>query len=173
MAAVAVARVADTLTLARLLLAVLIAVVLAADRLLLGAVLLVFGWTTDTADGFFARKAPGMTRLGQWDAAIDGMVGVGIMVGLVLGGFVPVAWLIAVLALGGLLLFASSAASGMLLQGISYGWFLWILSGRHTGGLILVLAAIALVTMIHGPAGAEGATSQVLRRCGPPGRGSS
>lgn len=150
MATVAVARVADTLTSARLLLAVLIALVLAADRLLLGAVLLVCGWTADTADGFFARKTPGMTRLGQWDATIDGLVGVGLMVGLVLGGFVPPAWLIAVPALGGLMLFAGSAASGTLLQGISYGWFLWVLSERHTGGLILVLAAVALIAMIHG-----------------------
>ena len=150
MVTVAVARVADTLTLARLLLAVLIAVALAADRLLLGALMLVCGWTSDTADGFFARKAPGMTRLGQWDATIDGMVGVGLMVGLVLGGSVPVGWLIVVLALAGLLVFAGSAASGMLLQGTSYGWFLWILAERHTGGLILVVTAIALVAIVHG-----------------------
>lgn len=150
MLTVEVARVADTLTLTRLLLAVLLALVLAADRLLLGALILVCGWTTDTADGFFARKAPGMTRLGRWDATIDGMVGVGLMLGLVLGGFAPAVWLIPMLALGGLLLFARSAASGMLLQGIAYGWFLWILAEEHEGGLILVLAAIAMVAMIHG-----------------------
>ena len=150
MTTVAVARVADTLTLARLLLAGLIAVVLAADRLLLGAVILVCGWTTDTADGFFARKAPGMTKLGPWDATVDGIVGMGLMLGLVLGGFVPLAWLIAVLALGGLLFFAGSSASGMLLQGIAYGWFLWILAERHTGALILVLAVIVVVAIIHG-----------------------
>lgn len=150
MATVAVARVADTLTLARLLLAVLITVALAADRLLLGAVMLVCGWATDTADGFFARKAPGLTKLGPWDATVDGIVGMGLMLGLVLGGFAPIGWLVAVLALGGLLLFASSAASGMLLQGIAYGWFLWILADRHTGGLIVVLTAIAIVATIHG-----------------------
>lgn len=150
MVTVAVARVADTLTLARLLLAVMIAMALAADRLLLAAVMLVCGWATDTADGFFARKAPGMTKLGPWDATVDGVVGMGLMLGLVLGGFAPNGWLVAVLGLGGLLLFAGSAASGMLLQGIAYGWFLWTLSDRHTGGLILVLTAIGIVAVIHG-----------------------
>ena len=124
MVTVAVARAADTLTLARLALAVLLALVIAGDRLLLGAVILVSGWTTDTMDGILARRAPGMTRLGPWDATIDGMVGAGLMVGLVMGGYAPVAWLIPALVLGGLLVFARSAASGMLLQGMAYGWFL-------------------------------------------------
>ena len=94
MVTVAVARAADTLTLARLALAVLLALVIAGDRLLLGAVILVSGWTTDTMDGILARRAPGMTRLGPWDATIDGMVGAGLMVGLVMGGYAPMAWLI-------------------------------------------------------------------------------
>ena len=150
MATVAVARAADTLTLARLALAVLIALVIAVDRLLLGAVILVCGWTTDTMDGVLARRAPGMTNLGPWDATIDGMVGVGLMVGLVMGGYVPAVWLIPILTLGGLLLFVRSAASGMLLQGISYGWFLWILASENTSGFVLVVAAITIAAIIHG-----------------------
>ena len=150
MATVAVARAADTLTLARLALAVLIALVIAVDRLLLGAVILVCGWTTDTMDGVLARRAPGMTNLGPWDATIDGMVGVGLMVGLVMGGYVPAVWLIPILTLGGLLLFVRSAASGMLLQGISYGWFLWILASENTSGFVLVVATITIAAIIHG-----------------------
>ena len=150
MVTVAVARAADTLTLARLALAVLLALVIAGDRLLLGAVILVCGWTTDTMDGILARRAPGMTRLGPWDATIDGMVGAGLMVGLVMGGYAPMAWLIPALVLGGLLVFARSAASGMLLQGMAYGWFLQILSVEDTSGLVLVLAAIAVAAIVHG-----------------------
>ena len=150
MTTVAVARAADTLTLARLALAVLLALVVATDRLLLGAVILVSGWITDTMDGILARRAPGMTRLGPWDATIDGMVGLGLMVGLVLGGYVPAVWLIPALALGGLLLFVRSAASGMLLQGMAYGWFLWILAAENMDGLILVVVTIAAAAIVHG-----------------------
>ena len=148
--AVVVGRTADTLTLARLVLAVLIALVVAADQLLLGAVMLVCGWTTDTLDGVLARRAPGMTRLGDWDATVDAMVGVGLMVGLVAGGYTPAVWLIPILAFAALLLLVHSAASGMLLQGISYGWFLRILVDESRSGLLLVLAAIAAAAVVHG-----------------------
>ena len=140
---------------------------IAGDRLLLGAVILVCGWTTDTMDGILARRAPGMTRLGPWDATIDGMVGAGLMVGLVMGGYAPVAWLIPALVLGGLLVFARSAASGMLLQGMAYGWFLRILSVEDTSGLVLVLAAIAVAAIVHGHRVPRVAPAQVLCRPGP------
>ena len=77
MTTVAVARAADTLTLARLALAVMVAIAIATDRLLLGSVFLVFGWMTDTVDGRLVRRAPGITRLGSWDAPIDSMLGLG------------------------------------------------------------------------------------------------
>ena len=67
MATVAVARATDTLTparAARAARAVMIALAMASDQMLLGAVLLVSGWITDSMNGILARRAAGMTRLG-------------------------------------------------------------------------------------------------------------
>ena len=150
MATLAVARTADTLTLVRLATAVSLIFVLAAGRLGLAAVMLVFGWTTDTFDGILARRAPGMTRLGTWDATVDAMVGLGLIIGLVAGGFTPSVWLVPEFAFAGLLLFFRSAASGMLLQGIAYGWFLRILADETATGLVVMLAGIAVATIVHG-----------------------
>lgn len=150
MATLAVARAADTLTLLRLAIAVSMVFVLTAGRLGLAAVILVFGWTTDTFDGILARRAPGMTRLGTWDATVDGMVGLGLIVGLVAGGYTPAVWLVPEFAFAALLLFFRSAASGMLLQGIAYGWFLRTLAYETETGLVVMLAGIAAAAIIHG-----------------------
>ena len=150
MATLAVARAADTLTLVRLAVAVSLIFVLAASRLGLAAVMLVFGWATDTFDGILARRAPGMTRLGTWDATIDAMVGLGLIVGLVAGGYTPAVWLVPEFAFAGLLLFARSSASGMLLQGIAYGWFLRTLAYETEVGLMIMLAGIAAAAIVHG-----------------------
>lgn len=150
MATLAVARAADALTLLRLGIAVSLVFVLATGRLELGAVMLVFGWTTDTFDGVLARRAPGMTRLGPWDATIDAMVGLGLIVGLVAGGYTPAVWLVPEFAFAVLLLFFRSAASGMLLQGVAYGWFLRILADESGAGLVVMLAGIAAAAILHG-----------------------
>ena len=150
MATLAVARAADTLTLVRLGIAVSLVFVLAAGRLGPAAVMLVVGWTTDTFDGILARRAPGMTRLGPWDATIDAMVGLGLIVGLVAGGYTPAVWLVPEFAFAGLLLFFRSAASGMLLQGVAYGWFLRILADESEAGLVVMMAGIAAAAIVHG-----------------------
>lgn len=150
MATLAVARAADTLTLVRLGIAVAMVFVLAAGQLGLAAVMLVVGWTTDTFDGILARRAPGMTRLGTWDATIDAMVGLGLIVGLVTGGYTPAVWLVPEFAFAGLLLFFGSAASGMLLQGIAYGWFLRVLADGDGVGLVVMVAGIAAAAIAHG-----------------------
>lgn len=150
MATLAVARAADTLTLVRLPIAVSLVFVLAAGRPALAAVMLVFGWVTDTFDGILARRAPGMTRLGAWDATMDAIVGLGLIVGLVAGGYAPAVWLVPEFAFAALLLLCHSAASGMLLQGIAYGWFLWTLADETAAGLGVMLAGIAAAAIVHG-----------------------
>ena len=150
MATLAVARAADTLTLLRLGIAVALVFVLAAGQLGPAAVMLVVGWTTDTFDGILARRAPVKTRLGDWDATIDAMVGLGLIVGLVAGGYTPAVWLVPEFAFAGLLLFFRSAASGMLLQGIAYGWFLRVLADDGGTGLMVMLAGIAAAAIVHG-----------------------
>ena len=150
MATIAVARTADHLTLVRLPLSALLVVVIGSARLLQAAAILIFCWITDSLDGILARRAPGMTRLGAWDPIFDGMTGVGLMAGMVLGGYVPAAWLVPSLVLGGLLLSVRSLASGMLLQGMAYCWFFWTLAAEDRGALNLVLVAIAVAAITHG-----------------------
>lgn len=150
MATLAVARAADTLTLVRLAIAAALVFVLAAGWLGPAAVMLVLGWTTDTFDGILARRAPGMTRLGGWDATVDALVGLGLLVGLVAGGYTPAVWLVPQLTLAALLFFCHSAASGMLLQGIAYGWMLRTLVDETAIGLAVMLAGIAAAAIVHG-----------------------
>ena len=150
MATVVVARAADTLTAVRVPLGMALALVLAAERLMSGAVILICAWLTDTLDGILARRAPGMTRLGPWDALADGAVSVGLMVGLVWGGYTPVVWLLPVLGLGGLLYSARSLASGMLLQGMAYGWFIWVVVTEDPDARNVLLGAIVAAAIIYG-----------------------
>lgn len=150
MSTIAVGRTADSLTLARIPLAVMISVVIAANRLFAGAVLLVCAWITDTLDGILARRAPGKTRLGPWDSTADGMISMGLMTGLVLGGYLPSLWLIPVAVLGGLLLLVRSLASGMLLQAMAYGWFVRIAVAEDRTARNLTIAAILAAAVVYG-----------------------
>ena len=150
MATVVVARAADTLTAVRVPLAVVLAFALAAERLMSGTVILICAWITDTLDGILARRAPGMTRLGPWDAFADGAVSVGLMAGLVAGGYTPVVWLLPVLVLGGLLLSVRSLASGMLLQGMAYGWFIRVVATEDRDAWNVLLGAIVAAALIYG-----------------------
>ena len=145
-----VARTADQLTIARLPLSALLVVLIASARLGLAAGILILCWITDTLDGILARRAPGMTRLGAWDPVFDGMMGLGLMAGMVLGGYVPAVWLAPSLLLGGLLLRVRSLASGMLLQGMAYAWFLVTLAAEDRDALNLVLFAIGVAAITHG-----------------------
>ncbi|MCE2527142.1 MAG: hypothetical protein J4G00_06390 [Actinomycetia bacterium] len=107
-------------------------------------------WITDTLDGILARRARGMTRFGLWDVLVDGLMAMGLMVGLALGGYVSPAWLIPTLVLGGLLLSVRSLASGMLLQGMAYVWFLRTLAAQDREALVLLLWAIGVAAITHG-----------------------
>ncbi|MDE0231930.1 MAG: CDP-alcohol phosphatidyltransferase family protein [bacterium] len=150
MATTAVARTADQLTVARLPLAALLVVAIASARLVLAAGILILCWITDTLDGILARRAPGMTRFGAWDPIFDGMMGLGLMAGMVLGGYVSALWLVPSLLLGGLLFRVRSLASGMLLQGMAYAWFLRTLALEDRDALSVVLFAIGVAAITHG-----------------------
>lgn len=150
MATTTVARTADQLTFSRLPLSALLVVVIASARLVLAAGILILCWITDTLDGILARRAPGMTRFGAWDPVFDGLMALGLMAGMVLGGYVPAVWLAPSLLLGGLLLRVRSLASGMLLQGMAYAWFLVTLAAEDRDALNLVLFAIGVAAITHG-----------------------
>jgi phosphatidylglycerophosphate synthase len=121
-------RIADLLTLFRMLSAVLIAVALATGSLMVTAVLLSAAWLSDALDGRMARVG-GNSRLGQWDVIADAMVGAGAAIGLALSGILPI-WLALTAVIGfGWLLVAGNLAAGMLLQltgFIPVLWRLWI-----------------------------------------------
>lgn len=150
MATTAVARTADQLTFSRLPLAVLLVVVIASARPVLAAGILILCWITDTLDGILARRAPGMTRLGAWDPIFDGIMALGLIVGMVFGGYLPAVWLAPSLLLGGLLVRVRSLASGMLLQGMAYAWFLRTLAVEDRDALAMVLPAIGVAAVTHG-----------------------
>ena len=150
MATTAVARTADQLTFSRLPLSALLVVMIASARLVPAAGILILCWVTDTLDGVLARRAPGMTRLGPWDPIFDGVIALGLMGGMVLGGYVSAVWLAPSLLLGGLLFRVRSLASGMLLQGMAYAWFLRTLAVEDRDALNLVLLAIGVAAITHG-----------------------
>ena len=150
MATTAVARTADHLTLSRIPLAAILVVVISSGRLAPAAGILILCWITDTLDGILARRAPGMTRLGAWDPFVDGVVALGLMVGMVFGGYLQPVWLAPSLLLGGLLFRVRSPASGMLLQGMAYAWFLRTLAVEDREALALVLPAIGAAAVTHG-----------------------
>ena len=74
----------------------------------------------------------------------------GLMAGMVLGGYLSAVWLVPSLLLGGLLLRVRSLASGMLLQGMAYAWFLRTLAVEDRDALKLVLFVIGVAAITHG-----------------------
>ena len=143
------AWVADALTLARVLLAPVLAVVLAWGRLAPAAVLLSVAWLTDFADGRVARAGRGRTRLGGLDFPADTLVGAGVLVGLAADGYIPAPVAAAVLiVLGGGFLVLRNEALSMALQAVGYGGFLWRLWTQRSAFLwspVLTIAAIAVL----------------------------
>jgi len=87
------ALLADLLTLSRIGAAgvlVWLGITAGAASLPAAALVTVLGWTTDQLDGWVARLSPARTRLGVYDFPIDVIFYAGIVVYLVLSGFVPV-----------------------------------------------------------------------------------
>jgi phosphatidylserine synthase len=117
---------ADGLTASRALLGVALAFLVARGRFEPAAVALSVAWVTDFLDGRVARAASGSTRLGEWDMPADTAVGVGVLVGLGAGGYLPAPIVVAVLLVfGGGFVLLRNDALGMALQAVSYGAFLW------------------------------------------------
>jgi hypothetical protein len=119
------ASVADGLTASRLVLAAVIGIAVASDRLDVSAVVLVIAWLTDLLDGMAARAATGPTRFGDWDFRVDVTLGMSLLVGLIIGGRVPV-WVVlsAVVLLGVWARIGGNPAPAMLFMAVVYAWYL-------------------------------------------------
>ncbi len=119
---------ADVLTGSRLVVAAVIAGVVAAGSLDWAAVLISVAWVTDFFDGRLARSTPTPTRLHAWDLRVDTILGVGLMIGMALGGYMPW-WTVPVLGLtlGGATQVLKNPSPAMLLLGYVYAWFLWLM----------------------------------------------
>jgi len=144
---------ADLLTLTRTLIALILVclgIMQGGDGLPTAALLLLVSWTTDALDGPIARRSrlSYHTWLGDHDLEVDMAVAAGLLVYMLLSGFVnPVVG--TVFALGWALFFwhwGVLRSPGMLFQAPVYAWFIWLaLCGSPLYGALLVgwiLAAI-------------------------------
>ena len=140
---------ADLLTVSRGLIAIGLIAALSGRHLSIVAVLISLSWLTDLLDGRAARAGAGTTRLGEWDLGVDTLVGVGVLVGLLIAGAIPM-WLAwgALLLLGVPFIILRHPTLSMILQAIAYAGIL-VLLWREAGGIRwvppLTIATILLI----------------------------
>ncbi|HEX6257411.1 MAG TPA: CDP-alcohol phosphatidyltransferase family protein [Euzebyales bacterium] len=122
----ALARVADTLTATRAVIAIALVPAIASGHIDVAAVMLAGAWCTDMLDGRIARRAGTEGSLGAWDLHVDSAVGVAVLLGLAFAGHAPTLAIAIAVVLGGALALSGNAAAGLGLQTIAYAWFLVI-----------------------------------------------
>ena len=145
--------IADTLTVARVFLALLIlwlGMTSGAEALPAAATALIFAWATDLLDGPFARRDPSgrQTWVGEHDLQADMCVGFAVLGYLVFSAFIP-PWVgVAYLAIGAaLLVYYRSAHMGMLVQALPYATILYV-ALRHAvlqGAIALAWILLAVI----------------------------
>lgn len=114
--------IADALTAARLAMAVILVPLLSGRQLGVAGLVLGTAWITDFLDGRFARAADSPTRLGAWDLPVDTSVGIGAIVGLAVGGYLPIPLAAVVLVVFGPLYAGTrNYAASAVLQAVGYG----------------------------------------------------
>lgn len=143
----AAALLADGLTLARGLLAVVLVPVIDRGNWRLAALVLVAAWWTDFLDGRIARSTTG-TRLGAWDERADTAVGAGVMIGLMAGGHVAAVWPITGAVLLALYLGTGRFGFSQMLQAIAYGAVLWTTFHTDQFGFALLAATIVAIGVL-------------------------
>lgn len=125
-------QVADLLTGFRVALAFafpIMGVMYGADALTLAIWTLLLSWTTDALDGPLARRSSRQyhTWLGDNDLGVDMTVSLGLLIYMILSGYVtPAMGLIYISVLGLYFLrFGVPRSMGMLVQAPVYGFFIW------------------------------------------------
>ena len=145
--------IADTLTVTRVLLALLIlwlGVTGGAEALPAAMTALIFAWATDLLDGPLARRDPSapQTWVGERDLHADVSVGLSVLGYLTFAGFIPLWVGIAYLALcAALLLYTRSVHLGWLVQAPPYGmmFFIALRQARLQGAIALAWLVLAVI----------------------------
>ncbi len=137
------------MTAGRALLAVAVAVAVATDRFGAAVIVLMIAWLTDFLDGIVARRARGATRLGDWDFRVDVLLGLALLIGLAIAGYVAVWLAIVATAVGvGWTWATGNPAPAMLLLALAYGWFLSVLLIDRPDWWWLPFAAMPLLLVL-------------------------
>jgi len=118
---------ADALTVSRLGLGLGLFWLVALDNLGWGAGLVFLTWVTDFLDGRLARSTPHRTRLAAWDFRVDTTVGVGLACGLAIADHIPWTVVIGMLVLAAVTAVLGNPAPAMVMMGVVYGFFMWML----------------------------------------------
>jgi hypothetical protein len=126
-------QIADLLTGLRVALAFslpIIGVMYGADALILAIWILLFSWITDALDGPLARRSSRQyhTWIGDNDLGVDMTVSFGLLIYMLLSGYLTLASGLIYISVWGLyfLRFGVPRSLGMLVQAPIYGFFIWV-----------------------------------------------
>jgi len=148
-------QVADFITLTRAMLLLCytwLGITRDSDSIAIAAILLIYSWTSDCLDGPIARRSSRYYHswLGDHDLEVDISVSVGILIYVLLAGYLPllvgagylIIWLFV------FLFFGYHRSLGMLFQAPLYGYLIWLsLQYAPIYGLSMIawiLAALAI-----------------------------
>jgi cardiolipin synthase (CMP-forming) len=146
-------QVADFITLTRALLWMVltwIGIAYGAEGLPLAALTMIYSWASDSIDGTLARRSSRVyhTWIGDHDLEADMLVSIGLLIYMLLSGYVTIIaggiylafWLFILLFLG------FNKSLGMTFQAPIYGWFLWVaIRDAPLYGLVMVAWILAAV----------------------------
>ncbi len=148
-------QVADFITFTRALLFLVfiwLGIARGAEGLPFGALLMIYSWTSDSIDGPIARRSSRVyqTWLGNHDLEVDIAVSLGLLVYMLLSGYVSLLagglYLLAWIAI--LLYFGFHRSLGMTFQAPIYGWFLYLaLRDAPVYGLAMVAWVLAVLAI--------------------------
>lgn len=151
-------QVADLITIARGLLLVFfpwLGITQGSTSLPWAAVLLAADWTGDVLDGALAKRSrfQRQTWVGAHDLEIDMAVSLGLLVYLLVTGYVSIAVALIYLLLWGAYFLRSGIprSMGMLFQAPIYGWFIYSALVYATSAGLLLSAWILAATIITWP----------------------
>ena len=149
-------QVADLITSARVLIAVClvgVGIVRGAIGLPLVAWMMIADWAGDMVDGRIARRSRVQYRtwIGDHDLEVDMTVSVGLLIYLLLAGFVNI-WLAGGYFLLWCLYFWQQSgiphSQGMLFQAPMYGWLIWVaLHDAPQAGWTIVIFLVSAVAL--------------------------
>lgn len=150
-------QVADLITSARVLIAICLVGVGIVQQgtagLPLVAWMMIVDWAGDMVDGRIARRSRVQyhTWIGDHDLEVDMTVSAGLLVYMVLSGFVNI-WLAGAYILLWLLYFWRQGgiphSQGMLLQAPIYGWFIWVaLRDAPQAGWAIIIFLLCTVAL--------------------------